>query len=732
MLDQTAARSPPTLVRWCGWIALCALLPGFARPPLAAQDGSRPASSDAAFDLVLVPGSSADSADGTPIWWLHEEGRASWQFRLEDRPPWRQPARVSGLAEGWRTLEPASTEALDEVIGDRRVAWLRLPLRVPPEWRGARFALDIDLAGAAEIYLDGRLIGLGGRIDERGPSGEGAVRWAGSLQLFDLGPQERQEIAVRFAPQPFAAMRWGAPSRGFELVVGELSAMRARTDRLRSVIVAMQWGFAGAFGAQAFLHLALFTFYRRERSHWFFAVLACTVSILVYLQFEALLPTDPVVEARLSLWWQTFLILALLALLRFSYSLSTRCGPALFWLVTAIGLGLIVVRLVRPQVNVFVDFWWFPVLAMGASLRAMVLAMRERRRGAPILATGLLIIAAATAVQLLLTFGVLPSPFGEIAPVPYLGVLGLTLSMSVYLAKSFADTNRDLEARLVEVQELSRRNLEQELEAKEREMQTRFLAADNRRKTEELQAVREFLLSLLPRSLPDFPGYEVAAEMRTALEVGGDYYDWRVVDGALLVAIGDATGHDARAGAMVSIVKGLFTSWDGKGDPGVFLGNANATLKLMSLRSVLMSLTLLRIERDEVVVSSGGMPPPLVFRHARDEVEELTIEGMPLGALHQGPYPSRRFTLEPGDGLLLTSDGLPELQTPGDELAGDDAGMLGYEKVREALVEAARGASAASVVASMLELVDTWRQGEPPSDDVIVLAIRREEREERG
>ena len=75
----------------------------------------------------------------------------------------------------------------------------------------------------------------------------------------------------------------------------------------------------------------------------------------------------------------------------------------------------------------------------------------------------------------------------------------------------------------VSVEELSRRTLEQELQAKEREVERLLLEADNRRKTGELEAARELQLSLLPAGVPEVAGLRVAAAMTTATEVGGDY-----------------------------------------------------------------------------------------------------------------------------------------------------------------------------------------------------------------
>ncbi len=72
----------------------------------------------------------------------------------------------------------------------------------------------------------------------------------------------------------------------------------------------------------------------------------------------------------------------------------------------------------------------------------------------------------------------------------------------------------------------------------------KFLQLENDRKTKELEEARQLQLSMLPKTLPQLPHLDIAVYMKTATEVGGDYYDFNVgMDGTLTVVIGDATGH---------------------------------------------------------------------------------------------------------------------------------------------------------------------------------------------
>ena len=95
---------------------------------------------------------------------------------------------------------------------------------------------------------------------------------------------------------------------------------------------------------------------------------------------------------------------------------------------------------------------------------------------------------------------------------------------------------------------------------KERETK-KFLEIENERKTKELEEAKQLQLSMLPKSLPNLPHLDIAVYMKTATEVGGDYYDFHVhPDGTLTVILGDATGHGMMSGMMVSIMKSLFMS----------------------------------------------------------------------------------------------------------------------------------------------------------------------------
>ncbi len=258
--------------------------------------------------------------------------------------------------------------------------------------------------------------------------------------------------------------------------------------------------------------------------------------------------------------------------------------------------------------------------------------------------------------------------------------------------------------------------LEQERARKEQELQQRLMHVEFERKTVELEDARRFQLSMLPKELPRHEAYDVAVYTRTATEVGGDYYDFHLADDVLSVTIGDATGHGAKAGTMVTVIKTLFAGYGGATAPAAFLGDAAEKIKRMDLGRMAMALSLGRLDGRTLTLSSAGMPPVLVHRAANSRVEEIALSATPLGTLGTA-YEETRVELAAGDTVLFLSDGFPELM--------NDAGQqLGYAAALDAFGEAARETSAQVVIDSLETFAKRWHGDAPPNDDVTFVVVR--------
>jgi serine phosphatase RsbU (regulator of sigma subunit) len=262
--------------------------------------------------------------------------------------------------------------------------------------------------------------------------------------------------------------------------------------------------------------------------------------------------------------------------------------------------------------------------------------------------------------------------------------------------------------------------VESDLRAKAAEAEKRALQAENERKSRELEDARQLQLSMLPRELPSTPDFDIAVFMKTATEVGGDYYDFSTgPDGALSVAFGDATGHGMQAGTIVTLMKGLFLSDAARFDIQVFFSHCSRAIKEIRLGRLFMAFTLVRLKGDRLSFSSAGMPPLFLYRENDGSVEEILLKGMPLGAMKNFPYALHEEDLRPGDAVLLLTDGLPEQKNASGE-------MFDYDRVHRAFADVG-GRSTEEIIGRLEREAEGWLHGASPDDDITMLVIKKRE-----
>lgn len=243
------------------------------------------------------------------------------------------------------------------------------------------------------------------------------------------------------------------------------------------------------------------------------------------------------------------------------------------------------------------------------------------------------------------------------------------------------------------------------------------IEAENEARAKELEEARQLQLSMLPKNIPQLPNLEIVAYMKTATEVGGDFYDFHLnAAGTLTIAVGDATGHGLKAGTVVTAIKSLFRTFAPATELVSILSQSSHVLKEMNLRSLFMAMTVVRIEGYKLKISSAGMPPLLIYRAITGAVEEVFIKALPLGSVRNYPWREEELTFDPGDVIMLMSDGWPERFNADNE-------MLGYARASETLAEAAHLAPQA-IIEHFVQLGDQWAAGRAQDDDVTFVILK--------
>ncbi len=265
--------------------------------------------------------------------------------------------------------------------------------------------------------------------------------------------------------------------------------------------------------------------------------------------------------------------------------------------------------------------------------------------------------------------------------------------------------------------ELARLLDDAEVARAETELAYKLLEIENARKTSELDEARLLQLSMLPKHLPQIPNLDIAFFMRTATEVGGDYYDYRVSqDDTLTLAVGDATGHGVRAGMLVSIVKSNFHATAEFLSVSDIAAHIGRNIKRMNLHKMFMCLTVLRYKQGALEMSGAGMPPALLYRCETQAVELVRLRGIVLGAVEHFDYQTLKLNLACGDTLLLMSDGLLELFNSENEELGEESIKSCFQSIGHL--------DSQSIINRMNSLADEWLDGAPQNDDIALVVMK--------
>jgi phosphoserine phosphatase RsbU/P len=226
---------------------------------------------------------------------------------------------------------------------------------------------------------------------------------------------------------------------------------------------------------------------------------------------------------------------------------------------------------------------------------------------------------------------------------------------------------------------------------------------------------------LLPEKAPKVAGLDIAGRTKACRTVGGDYYDYLVFpDGRIGVLVGDVAGKGMPASLLMSSLQArvqvLFEDGD---DLARKIGRLNKAVSANcpDNRFITFFMGVIDPKTGELVYTNAGHNPPVVVR-ADGEFETLTgAGGVILGILPLATYQEARTTLNPGDVLVLFSDGVTEAADPSDDEYGEE--RLG------ALVARMKDRPSEEIVEAIHSTVAAFTQGAPAADDITVVVARR-------
>lgn len=238
----------------------------------------------------------------------------------------------------------------------------------------------------------------------------------------------------------------------------------------------------------------------------------------------------------------------------------------------------------------------------------------------------------------------------------------------------------------------------------------------------DMEIAREIQRAFLPKNLPESFNYEFAAICEPSQQVGGDFYDvHQFANGKIGVAIGDVAGKGIPGAIlMANLYAGYRSRIRSKNPIHEMVARLNELLveSTNSEKYTTFFYGELETETGRITYTNGGHNPPLLV-HEDGRCEELTVGGPVIGALEGSQYNEQTVQLEPGDMLVLYTDGITEAQSP-------DGRYYEVDRLMKLLQRRNRDFTAEQIITMISDDVETFTDGQDLQDDftIVVLLVK--------
>ena len=239
---------------------------------------------------------------------------------------------------------------------------------------------------------------------------------------------------------------------------------------------------------------------------------------------------------------------------------------------------------------------------------------------------------------------------------------------------------------------------------------------------QELSQAQQLQRNLLPKSFPLVHGFRFAATFLPALEIGGDFYDFQLLpDGRVGILVADATGHGIQAALSTVLLKFAFATTVDSGKPLSEIVAAMSDILRKGLPEnvyVAGMVAILDIESRKIQIVNAGLPHPILLKPGACCIERVPVNGLFLGIDLPGanfPGESTEITLNPGERLLLYTDGVSE--------SSGEAGLQFDDGEMAKHLESALSRTIDDMVNSLAETATAFRDTRQEPDDITIVAI---------
>ena len=395
----------------------------------------------------------ADSLDND-LGFLELSGK--WKFRSGDDILWADP-NLNDSEWEITTIGHERGLTVDDLI--RKAGWYRLHIEIDTSLSGIKLGLAEVYVGSIDVYFDGEIVFSSKYLNHDENIDGSDILLLPHVTPLTIKEANKHVLSVRYTIHEPSFRGGENPPFIFMLGIGEWKTLTSlHRNEMQSVAGGMNL-FMGIFSAFALIHLLLYFFYPKARANLYYAIHAGFMATLTYSQIQMGSSTS----AEHYLFYGSFFKLSVVGLfvsgIKFVYTLFDILAPKLNRRLVYGSTVLIPIGFYMPVNYVFL----IGLVFLAEELRMIIYAIIKKISGSWILGVGGIFFVVASSYQMLMHMGVLPIITFTDRLYLY-GFLCLIVSMSFYLARQIAQTNKDLERQVIQVRELSDKTIEQERE----------------------------------------------------------------------------------------------------------------------------------------------------------------------------------------------------------------------------------------------------------------------------
>jgi len=633
------------------------------------------------------------------------------------------------------------------------VCWFRKLIRTDSTFHNKQICFVFNINGAAEIFINKQLIKEIGTVSDNATS-EQLVNSSDEMVFVNLDANMEYEILVRYSNHNLISNYNKKKPQSFGFTISIKNSNTYIADYFFQKLIKSSFGvfLLAFFLTLCLVHFTIFLFNKYELSNLYYSGLCFVASIFIFTALSSNYSTDAAWLKSLNLIMTLCPILIFCILPYMFRSFFKMKFPRWYIaIIIAASINILLLIFKAPFRDTMILF----LIAAGSveSIRVLTVALKQKKQGVKILGFGLLLFMVL--IGLLLTAALLGaevqtnnSIIGILLIIfLILSICSIPISITIFLAYSILLTNKSLSKKLIEVEELSVKNLEQEKEKQHiLENQKTILEVQVKERTFEINEQKKvieeknkdiidsinYAKRIQSAMLPDESAFNKVFENSFVLYqprdiVSGDFYYATDINEAKLIIAADCTGHGV-PGALMSMVgsniinklihENNFT------EPKVILEKLHIQLR-NALKQDLpgsdnrdgMDICAVLIDKD--IVKYAGANRPLIWFGKEHELNEIKPTKTPIGGSHISSVEIEQHQLFSSQvkQLFLFSDGFA------DQFGGPDGKKLMISRFKSWLHEIINLPAPEQKKILNSKFCD-WKQKTEQVDDVMVIGIR--------